>query len=92
MFGIALLFVAFVLANFFALWRWTGLWRLAAVLPLSAITYVVGKIVIDTSVSPTSHNLWPFEILIWSGGGLAFLATIQLFYWLSGKRSENNLR
>jgi hypothetical protein len=25
---------------------------------------VVGRVVIDTAADPTSHNLWPFEVVL----------------------------
>lgn len=48
-------------------WRWRGGWRLAAVVPGAAMALVVLRIVIDTARDPTSHNLWPFEIVIRGG-------------------------
>ncbi len=45
------------------LWRWRGGWRLAAVVPAAMMAFVVLRVMIDTAVDPTSHNLWPFEIL-----------------------------
>lgn len=47
------------------LWRWRGRWRIAAVIPALVMGFVVLRIVIDTSRDPTSHNLWPFEIIMW---------------------------
>ncbi|MGH7681747.1 MAG: hypothetical protein ACRENN_07135 [Candidatus Eiseniibacteriota bacterium] len=32
---------------------------------------VMGRVLIETSVDPTSHNLWPFEVVIAGGVGLA---------------------
>lgn len=55
---------AFV-APAWALWRWRGGWRIAAAVPALAMACVVLRIVIDTGHDPTSHNLWPFEILMW---------------------------
>jgi hypothetical protein len=49
------------------LWRWRGGWRLAAAAPAVIMAFVVLRIVIDTTRDPTSHNLWPFEIVIWGG-------------------------
>jgi hypothetical protein len=30
-----------------------------------------GRVVYDTASDPTSHNLWPFEIILAAGPGLA---------------------
>jgi hypothetical protein len=46
------------------LWRWRGGWRIAAALPAALMTFVVLRIVVEVSFDPTSHNLWPFEILM----------------------------
>ncbi len=40
-----------------------GAWCIAAALPLIGVGFVVGRIVIDTRRDPSSHNLWPFEVL-----------------------------
>lgn len=32
---------------------------------------VVGRVAVETSSDPTSHNLWPFEVVIAGGIGLA---------------------
>lgn len=49
------------------LWRWRGGWRLAAAVPAVIMAFVVLRIFIDTTRDPTSHNLWPFEIVMWGG-------------------------
>jgi len=46
-----------------AMRRWQGGLRLAAALPLLWIAVVAFGIVVGTALDPTSHNLWPFEIL-----------------------------
>ncbi|HEX5484378.1 MAG TPA: hypothetical protein VFX23_00135 [Limnobacter sp.] len=52
----------------FACWRaikyWSGIWLLMPVLLLANLAFVVIQIIVDTSVDPTSHNLWPFELLL----------------------------
>ena len=43
---------------------------LAIVVPVAALLSVVAaRIVMDVSVDPTDHNLWPFEIVIAAGSG-----------------------
>jgi hypothetical protein len=46
-----------------ALRRWQGGWRLAALVAVAPIAFVVLRIVFDVAHDPTSHNLWPFEIV-----------------------------
>lgn len=53
-------------------WRWRGGWRLAAAVPAAAMVFVVLRIAFGTLFDPTSHNLWPFEIL--QMGGLSVVA------------------
>lgn len=51
-------------APVWGLWKWRGAWRVAAALPAVMMAFVVLRIVIDGLKDPTSHNLWPFEILL----------------------------
>lgn len=52
------------LAPAWGLWRWRGGWRLAAAVPAVLMAFVVLRIAAGTSSDSTSHNLWPFEVLI----------------------------
>src|SRR5688500_20217013 len=66
----------FLVASSCALHRWRGLWRWLALIPLGVLAIVVIRILIR----PEAHNLWPFEIMLWSGGcalGLAALCLIR---------------
>lgn len=47
-----------------ALWQWRGGWRLAAAVPAALMGFVVARILVGVLIDPTSHNLWPFEILL----------------------------
>jgi hypothetical protein len=73
-------------APLWAVRRWRGPWRVAAALPLAAMAFVAGRIVLDTARDPTSHNLWPFEIVIAGGAGLAFLAALAVARRVAGAR------
>jgi hypothetical protein len=81
-FVIVPLFLALVLAcvaaPVWALWTWRGWWRLAAVAPFAVMAFVVGRIVVDTARDPTSHNLWPFEILYSGAAGLVLIVVLAL--------------
>lgn len=59
-----------------ALWRWRGGWRIAAAVPAALMAFVMLRLFIDVSADPTSHNLWPFEIL--QTGALSVVITIGL--------------
>ena len=75
---VIIIFALFVFLEVFALKRLEGWWRRIALIPAAAlvaiIVFIVGGIIYD----PTAHNLWPFEILIWSAGGSAFLGLLFL--------------
>jgi hypothetical protein len=45
------------------LWRWRGGWRVAAAVPAVLMAFVIWRIMFGVARDPTSHNLWPFEIL-----------------------------
>ncbi|HEX7062275.1 MAG TPA: hypothetical protein VF200_09900 [Woeseiaceae bacterium] len=63
MLTVAALGIVGILAPVWALRRWRGGWRVAAAVPAAMMTFVVLRIVLGTALDPTSHNLWPFEIL-----------------------------
>ena len=59
-----------------ALFRWRGGWRLAAAVPLALMSFVVLRLIVGVLRDPTSHNLWPFEIVM--AGGLSFVVMTVL--------------
>ena len=72
-FAVVLAFAAAVLRTAV---RWRGIWRWLATLPL----LVLALAVVDIVLNPSSHNLWPFELLIWVVLGFIILgvaATIR---------------
>lgn len=50
-------------ATGYALRNWTGSWRWCAAAPLLFVIATALKIVLEVRADPTSHNLWPFELL-----------------------------
>lgn len=65
-------------APLWGLWRFRGLFRAAALLPSAALGYVVLRIAVDVARDPTSHNLWPFELLQAGVLSLAFMGALAL--------------
>jgi hypothetical protein len=61
--AVAALGIGGVAAPLWAIRRWRGGWRVAAAVPVVMMGFVVLRIIVDTAGDPTSHNLWPFEIL-----------------------------
>jgi len=52
-----------IAAPIWAIRRWHGGWRIAAAVPAVMIGFVIARIAVGTASDPTSHNLWPFELL-----------------------------
>lgn len=65
-------------APLWSVWKWRGGWRIAAAIPAGVVVFVVLRIVIDTARDPTSHNLWPFEILMAGTGALLGIGLLWL--------------
>lgn len=70
-------FVLFLLivgfgAPLWALWCWRGAWRIVPAAGAAFMGFIVLRIVVGVWRDPTSHNLWPLEI-IWSGAAVAFV-------------------
>lgn len=53
-------------------------WRLLAWVPVLPLAAWGLFIVIGVTRDPTSHNLWPFELLIWAAVSLLLLALFVL--------------
>ncbi|OPY89904.1 MAG: hypothetical protein A4E72_00935 [Syntrophus sp. PtaU1.Bin208] len=71
------LFLGFLIAEFFALRRWKGKWRLAALIPLLLVGFILIRIAFD----PSQHYLLAFEALVWSSLSLAFLGLLVIIRW-----------
>lgn len=78
MLAVGALALAGLAAPIWAMRRWRGGWRLAAAIPLALLGFVVLRILAGTATDPTSHNLWPFEILLAGLTGLGILAVLAL--------------
>jgi hypothetical protein len=75
-------------APFWGLWKWRGGWRIAAAVPALMMAFVIGRIVVDTALDPTSHNLWPFEILMWGGASTIAMGVLALLRWVGRRQNE----
>lgn len=65
--GLVAVFVVALMVRAFGLARFLVGWLLIA----SAVpAAVMARIAVETASDPTSHNLWPFEIVIAAGVGL----------------------
>jgi len=86
--GFMLLILALLLAGIgvplWSVWKWRGGWRIAAAVPAAVVGFVVLRILIDTARDPTSHNLWPFEILMFGTGALVIIGALKMARRLMG--------
>jgi hypothetical protein len=74
------LFFCFVALQVLTFRRWKGWWRWVAALPGLAFLLMVLNIIIGILRDKTAHNLWPFEIVMWSVGGIVFLGLFHLLH------------
>lgn len=73
-----LIVTGFVWVEIRVLREWKRWWRGLALLPALALIGVILNILISVAKTRSAHNLWPFEIVLWSGGGLVFLGILSL--------------
>lgn len=66
------------------MWRWRGGWRIAAAVPAAVMAVLVLRIMFGVARDPTSHNLWPFEILQVGALSVLVMAVLLAARKLSG--------
>jgi hypothetical protein len=71
--------LAYITLQVRALNRWDGTFRMAASLPVLAWTLWGLVFAIDVTRDPTSHNLFPFEILIGAILASGYLCVLAIF-------------
>jgi len=86
--AVLVLLVASIGGPIWALRKWRGGWRVAAALPLAAMAFVVLRIVVDVARDPTSHNLWPFEILMFGAASFAVILVLAFVRRLVTPRTD----
>jgi hypothetical protein len=80
---LALLAATFI-APIWALRTWRGGWRVAAGVPAVLMLGVVVNIGIGVVLDPSSHNLWPFEVLMSGIVGLGVLSVLAVMRRIKG--------
>jgi hypothetical protein len=85
--GCAFLAIALggIAAPLWGVWRFRGGFRVAALLPLALLGFVVLRIAVDVARDSTSHNLWPFEIAQVGALSLILMGALGLVRRLSGR-------
>ena len=66
-----------------ALVRWRGGWRVAAAVPAALVAFVILRLILGVWMDPTSHNLWPFELLMVGGLSVTIMIVLMLLRKLS---------
>jgi hypothetical protein len=63
--------------------RWQGWWRWAMAIPLVLMLGVTLNILVATWLDPTSHNLWPIELVFMYAVASAMMGILYLLHWLT---------
>jgi hypothetical protein len=84
---LVVLCLGFLALEAFALARWSGGWRVLATIPGLPLCMVIAKLVVDLHRDPTSHNLWPIELLTWSVLGALLLGILGIAHRFAARRS-----
>ncbi len=58
--------------------KWSGGWRAAAAVPLLLMGFAIVRLLIDTAIDPTSHNLWPLELGMFAIGALVITGVLAI--------------
>lgn len=80
--------IAGIVAPLWSWWKWRGGWRVAAAVPALLMIFVILRIVIDGVIDPTSHNMLPFEILMFSAIALAMVGVLKVLRWVMGVKAR----
>lgn len=72
-----------------ALRRWQGGWKTLAALPALVMAFVILNIIVGALFDPTSHNLWPFEIIMWGACSTLWMLALVLLRRVLGVRQES---
>lgn len=78
MLGLLAIGLAGIVVPIWSSWQWRGAWRIAAAVPAAMVLVVILLIVVGTALDPTSHNLWPFEVVMFSALSLAIVGVLKV--------------
>ena len=70
-----------------AVWTWERPWKTHALIVCAVFLVKVGTVVWDVARDPTSHNLWPLEMMMWIVPLLLYLGGVWLWRRSSLKRA-----
>lgn len=72
------IFVSFVILEIKVIRQWKGGWRSFGVLPIVVLVLWMIFIFVGVLRDSTSHNLWPFEIVMCVVGGFVYLVLLLI--------------
>lgn len=80
--------LAGIIVPLWSCWKWRGAWRVAVAVPAAVVLFVILRIVVDTARDPTSHNLWPFEVVVMSALSLAAVGGMKVVRRFLGVQAQ----
>ena len=83
MFALSIMNFLFMVGVICLVRKWRDLWRVAVALVGVSYLLILVWTGVDMNIRPSRHNLYPFEIAFWSGGGLVVLATMVLVHFIA---------
>ncbi len=84
----AALFFGAIVFDVLLIRRWRGWWRGAACAPIAALVVWASVIAVGIIQDPTSHNLWPMELILWGAAALVALGLLALLKRLVKPRNH----
>ena len=86
----AMLFIAIVVSAYTVFWtiafEWQGVWRLLGVVPIAIMVTVPINIMVGMAYDPTSHNLFPFELVVYCVPSFIFWVIIVILHTKFSKK------
>lgn len=87
---ILVMFAVIIMGIAWPIWgwlKWQGGWKLLAGLPLAVFAAWILFIAFGVALDPTSHNLWPFELLMLAGGTFPYMVVVAIVRRLKRARA-----
>jgi hypothetical protein len=72
----------------YAWFHWRGWWRLAAVVPLSALAVLIVPLAPAWMRDPSAHNLWGLILIPLEAVMCLYMAALVLFRWRHSKKVQ----
>lgn len=68
--------------------KWQGGWKVAAAVPMCIMGFAILQIIVGVILDPTSHNLWPFELIFIGAISLAMIVILKIARFFIGRRAD----